>query len=130
MPDVWTRYPDIVRDLLKEGGFTCGVTPRVLKGRDPAWTCVIDGKRISGDIYIHHVDRLRSELPVRNTSVFGAAGPGAVGDWGLAGIVLLLAVVVSRWLSDGGQNRYRVGAPRPPDSAGRASSEPGQGGTV
>ena len=62
MPDVWTRYPDIVRDLLKEGGFKCGVAPRVLKGRDPAWTCVIDGKTISGDLYIHHVDKLRSEL--------------------------------------------------------------------
>jgi hypothetical protein len=34
MPDVWTRHPDLVRDLLKEAGFTCGVEPRFLKGRD------------------------------------------------------------------------------------------------
>ena len=33
MPDLWTTHPDIVRDLLE------------------------------GDLYVHHVDRLRSELP-------------------------------------------------------------------
>lgn len=58
MPDIWTKHPDIVRSLLEEGGFTCGVEPRVLKGRDPAWTCLVDGTTISGDIYIHHVDAL------------------------------------------------------------------------
>lgn len=99
MPDVWTRHPDIVRDLLKEGGFTCGVAPRVLKGRDPAWTCVIDGKRISGDIYIHHVDKLRSELGPPSTPVVVGAATGGGGDWLLPGIVLLLAAVVIRRLS-------------------------------
>ena len=24
-----------------------------MKGRDPDWTCIIDGQRIGGDIYIH-----------------------------------------------------------------------------
>lgn len=99
MPDVWTRHPDIVRDLLKEGGFTCGVAPRVLKGRDPAWTCVIDGKRISGDIYIHHVDKLRSELGVPSTPTVVGAATGGGGDWFLPGIVLLLVAVVIRRLS-------------------------------
>jgi len=61
MPDVWTKHPEIVRSLLQEGGFRCGVPPRVLKPRDPEWTCIIDGKTISGDIYIHHVDTLRKE---------------------------------------------------------------------
>ena len=43
MPDIWTERPDIVRDLLREAGFTCGVEPRILEGRDPDWTCIIDG---------------------------------------------------------------------------------------
>ena len=38
MPDIWTHHPEIVRDLLREAGFTCGVEPRILKGRDPDWT--------------------------------------------------------------------------------------------
>lgn len=58
MPDIWTKHPEIVRSLLEEAGFTCGAEPRVLKGRDPAWTCIVDGKAISGDLYIHHVDEL------------------------------------------------------------------------
>jgi hypothetical protein len=58
LPDVWTEYPEIVRDLLVEAGFTCGVEPRILKGRDPDWTCIIDGQRIGGDIYIHETDTL------------------------------------------------------------------------
>lgn len=99
MPDVWTKHPEIVRDLLKEGGFTCGVAPRVLKGRDPAWTCIIDGKRISGDIYIHHVDTLRSGLEIQDTPVTVHAGMGAVGDWTLPAIVLLAAIIVGQWLA-------------------------------
>lgn len=82
MPDVWTKHPDIVRELLKEGGFTCGVAPRFLKGRDPAWTCVIDGKRISGDIYIHHVDTLRSGLGIQDAHL---------------SIILLAALLVASW---------------------------------
>ncbi|MBI2460369.1 MAG: hypothetical protein HYV61_02380 [Candidatus Rokubacteria bacterium] len=94
MPDVWTRYPDIVRDLLEEGGFTCGVPPRVLKGRDPAWTCIIDGKRISGDLYIHHVDTLKSGLGVEGARPAALAGPGWGAEWlGLA-VALLVAVVL------------------------------------
>ncbi len=56
MPDIWTHHPEIVRDLLREAGFTCGVEPRILKGRDPDWTCIVDGKRIAGDIYIHQAE--------------------------------------------------------------------------
>jgi len=29
-----------------------------LKGRNPDWTCIIDGKRIGGDIYIHQADTI------------------------------------------------------------------------
>ena len=53
MPDIRTHHPDVVRDLLEQGGFRCGVEPRILEGRDPAWTCVVDGEDVSGDIYIH-----------------------------------------------------------------------------
>ena len=56
MPDIRTQHPEIVRDLLSEGGFRCGVEPRVLEGRDPAWTCVVDGTGISGDLYIHQAE--------------------------------------------------------------------------
>ncbi|HEU4525651.1 MAG TPA: hypothetical protein VFR62_11560 [Gemmatimonadales bacterium] len=45
-----------MRDLLREAGFTCGVEPRILEGRDPEWTCIIDGDDMGGDIYIHHAD--------------------------------------------------------------------------
>ena len=56
MPDIRTEHPGIVRDLLGEAGFTCGAQPRVLEGRDPDWTCVVDGERLSGDLYIHAAD--------------------------------------------------------------------------
>ena len=29
-----------------------------MKGRNPDWTCIIDGKRIGGDIYIHQADTI------------------------------------------------------------------------
>jgi len=28
MPDIWTKHPEIVRELLKEAGYTCGVQGR------------------------------------------------------------------------------------------------------
>lgn len=99
MPDVWTKHPDIVRDLLKEGGFKCGVAPRVLKDRDPAWTCIIDGKKLSGDLYIHHVATLKSELGPPDAPASMLAGIGGPGDWTGPTIALLLAVVVARSLS-------------------------------
>jgi hypothetical protein len=46
LPDVWTEHPEIVRDLLREAGVTCGVQPRILQGRNPDWTCIVDGKNI------------------------------------------------------------------------------------
>ena len=92
MPDLWTKHPDLVRDLLKEAGFQCGVEARFLKGRDPAWTCVFDGPSIKGDLYIHPVEQLRSE-----------AGPGsktaaldAFGDVGGLALALILGLVAMR----------------------------------
>ena len=97
MPDVWTRHPDVVRDLLREAGFTCGVTGRFLPGRDPAWTCIFDGTNMRGDLYIHHVDRLRTELRPDDAFASHAATLGDIGDWGAPGLALLLDVVIARW---------------------------------
>ena len=63
----------------REAGFTCGVEPRILKGRDPDWTCIVDGKRIAGDIYIHQADTTLS------------AGMAAL-VFGLLGVLLLVAL--------------------------------------
>ncbi len=80
LPDIWTEHPEIVRDLLREARFTCGVEPRVLRGRDPEWTCIIDGGDIAGDLYIHHVDT--------------APGQGTVAGWALVVLGILLVVVL------------------------------------
>ena len=80
LPDIWTEHPEIVRDLLREAGFTCGVAPRVLPGRDPEWTCIIDGSNIAGDIYIHQLDTV--------------PGEGTPAAWLLAVLGLLLVVVL------------------------------------
>jgi len=87
MPDIWTHHPEIVRDLLREAGFTCGVEPRILKGRDPDWTCIVDGKRITGDIYVHQADASDTIL---------SAGMAAL-VFGLLG-VLLLAALAEAWV--------------------------------
>jgi hypothetical protein len=99
MPDIWTRHPEIVRDLVKEAGFTCGVEGRFLPGRDREWTCIFDGPNMRGDLYIHHVDRLRSEVypadgPIAHASAFADAGV-----WGAPAVALLLGVLIGRWRS-------------------------------
>jgi hypothetical protein len=79
MPDIWTKHPDIVRDLLKEAGFTCGAEARFLKPRDREWTCIYDGKSLKGDLYIHNVSQLRSES----------------GDWTAPLLALAIAAVAT-----------------------------------
>lgn len=81
LPDVWTHHPEIVRDLLQEGGFTCGVQPRILQGRDPDWTCIIDGKNIGGDIYVHQVE-----------TILGVSMGAAV--FALLGVLVALVLIV------------------------------------
>ena len=98
MPDVWTRHPDIVRDLVKEAGFTCGVEGRFLPGRDREWTCIFDGPNMRGDLYIHHVDRLRTgldpgDIPATHASTLGDLS----GGWGLPAIALLVGVMIGHW---------------------------------
>jgi hypothetical protein len=87
LPDIWTEYPEIVRDLLREAGFSCGVEPRILKGRDPDWTCIIDGQRIGGDIYIHQADTILGVS--MGAAVFGLFG---------ALIAVLLVVLWQTWV--------------------------------
>jgi hypothetical protein len=53
MPDVWTFAPEKLRQALIEQGATCGVEARVLKPRDPEWTCHVYSSPYSYDIYIH-----------------------------------------------------------------------------
>ena len=65
---------------LKEAGFKCGTEARFLKPRDPAWTCAYDGKTIKGDLYIHHVNELRTES----------------GEWTAPLLTLALAAVITR----------------------------------
>ncbi|HYE48750.1 MAG TPA: hypothetical protein VEB20_04120 [Azospirillaceae bacterium] len=94
MPDIWTKHPEIVRDLLKEAGFTCGVQGRFLEGRDPAWTCIHDGKTMRGDLYIHNVAELRADL--RTDPVPAPGGRfGDAGDWSAPALALLVGMVVA-----------------------------------
>src|SRR5688572_2426273 len=79
MPAIWTHHPEIVRDVLREAGFTCGVEPRILKGRDPDWTCVVGGEKIVRDIYVHQAHTILS------------AGMAAL-VFGLLGVLLLVAL--------------------------------------
>jgi hypothetical protein len=92
MPDIWTKHPEIVRDLLGEGGFQCGVEPRILKGRDPKWTCIVDGKRMWGDLYLHHADEML-KMPA---AVETARGPGMLGEWEFVVLGALLAIILGQ----------------------------------
>ena len=106
VPDVWTEYPEIVRDLLQEAGFNCGVEPRILEGRDPDWTCIIDGQRIGGDIYIHQADTILGTS--MGTAVFALLG---------ALTAVLLVALWQAWVIIRLKRRARV-----PDQFGRARS--------
>jgi hypothetical protein len=83
VPDIRTHNPELVRDLLEQAGFRCGVQPRVLEGRDPAWTCAVDGRDMSGDLYIH--DAGSTGLQLSEVLVWG----------GLA--LLAVVVVLEAW---------------------------------
>lgn len=90
MPDIWTKHPEIVRDLLKEGGFKCGVEPRILKGRDPNWTCIVNGKKLGGDLYIHRVEEILKTPPAVEPSGWSAM----LGGWEFVLWGILLAIIV------------------------------------
>ena len=98
MPDIWTKHPEIVRDLLKEAGFRCGVEGRFLKGRDPAWTCAFDGKAMYGDLYIHHVNELRAEAPLHKGLAGAQGAPADMSLWSIPLLALVLGVAIVRRL--------------------------------
>jgi hypothetical protein len=54
MPDVWTTNPVKLKNYLEESGSVCGIAPRVIKNRDPYWTCTYDSKGWLRDVYIHN----------------------------------------------------------------------------
>jgi len=56
MPDVWTTNPPKLRNTMVEAGAVCGKESRVLKPRDPYWTCQVDSKGWLRDVYIHDID--------------------------------------------------------------------------
>ena len=92
MPDIWTKHPEIVRDLLQVGSFKCGVEPRVLKGRDANWTCIVDGKAMSGDLYVHHVE----EILKGPTAVERPQGMDSIGGWEFIVLGVLLAIILGQ----------------------------------
>jgi len=55
MPDIYTHRPDIVKQILEEAGFRCGIQPRILP-RLPEETCTFQGKNLYGEIYVHSVE--------------------------------------------------------------------------
>lgn len=55
MPDLWTTNPEKLRDVLQRLGAKCGAEPRVLKPRDPEWTCHADFEDVRYDVYIHSI---------------------------------------------------------------------------
>lgn len=58
MPDVYTHGAKKLRSMLSDTGWKCGVEGRILKGRDPELTCIIDTPKWYGDIYIHSAREL------------------------------------------------------------------------
>ena len=91
MPDLWTEHPTVVRSLLEAGAFRCGEEPRILKGRDPEWTCIVDGETMYGDLYIHHVSELSGAAP-SPLGGSGAVEPTMGWTWPFVGLLVGLAL--------------------------------------
>jgi len=62
MPDVWSANPAKLKGIFIELGAKCGVEARVLKPRDPQWTCHIDSGGWLRDVYIHHYREFYSDF--------------------------------------------------------------------
>lgn len=68
MPDIWTNYPEIVKEILKEAGFRCGVEPQILP-RAASDTCRFIKEGFLGEIYVHQLG-----FATPNTLIALAAG--------------------------------------------------------
>jgi len=60
-PDIWTKHPEIVRNVLVKAGFECGVKPTILPERDgiirkPEWTCRYTWEDGYAEFYIHKIE--------------------------------------------------------------------------
>jgi hypothetical protein len=89
VPDISTPHPELVRDLLEQAGIQCGVEPRVLQGRDPDWTCIINGQTLSGDLYIHPTDDVVAGMGTTELIAWIVVGA-------LVLTVLLMAIAILR----------------------------------
>jgi len=62
MPDIWTKHPEVVRDILAKAGFKCGVEPTILPAREAGierkkeWTCRFEWRGGYAEFYIHKKD--------------------------------------------------------------------------
>ncbi|MEM3154748.1 MAG: hypothetical protein QW165_04260 [Candidatus Woesearchaeota archaeon] len=59
-PDIWTKHPGLVRDVLIRAGFECGVKPTILPEkngipRSPEWTCRYTWEKGYAEFYIHQL---------------------------------------------------------------------------
>ena len=57
-PDIWTKHPKIVKEVLQKAGFKCGVKPTILPEkygieRKPEWTCRFKWEGGYAEFYIH-----------------------------------------------------------------------------
>lgn len=90
MPDIWTKHPEIIRRVLEEAGFQCGVTPKILTTRKPQETCRFEKEGLVAEFYVHPVP-----------------------SWMLSALLLGLAVILVGflwWLTT--QKKTRVPTPR------------------
>ena len=63
MPDIWTKYPEIVRRILEEAGLRCGVETQIL-ARNATETCQLVKEHFLGEIYIHNIDLIPKEFNI------------------------------------------------------------------
>lgn len=60
-PDIWTKHPDIILDVLQKAGFKCGVRSTILpekeKGikRKPENTCRFEWEDGYAELYVHKI---------------------------------------------------------------------------
>lgn len=64
MPDIWTKHPQIVREVLERAGFKCNVEPTILPTKEPGitrkreWTCRFSWPGGYAEFYVHDVKEL------------------------------------------------------------------------
>lgn len=85
MPDIWTKYPEIVRRILEEAGLRCGVEPQIL-ARNVSETCQLVKENFLGEIYIHDIALIPKDT---NTALIFALAIAVF-------IIMILLVLLAR----------------------------------